>query len=191
MSSNDPDEIREQIERTRADLSQNVNSLADTVNPAHAAKRQADRVRGALTGAKDKVMGGASTTGDNLSSARSSATDAVAGSPDRVKARTSNNPLALGLIAFGAGWLAGSLVPASSAEQQAAVRVKEAATPYVSGAAHDVADNLKQPAQHAASTIKDAASDAADTVKSEGSSAAQDVKDEAQHAKDAVQTQAS
>ena len=32
--SNNPDQIREQIERTRADLSSNVNTLADTVNPA-------------------------------------------------------------------------------------------------------------------------------------------------------------
>ena len=43
--SNDPDQIREQIERTRADLSSNVNTLADTVNPAHAAKRQVSKVK--------------------------------------------------------------------------------------------------------------------------------------------------
>ena len=56
-ASNDPDEIRAEIERTRADLSDNVNALADSVNPAHVAGRQVDKVKGAVFGVKDKVMG--------------------------------------------------------------------------------------------------------------------------------------
>ena len=36
MTSN-PDQIREQIEETRTNLSEDVNTLADTVNPAQAA----------------------------------------------------------------------------------------------------------------------------------------------------------
>ena len=36
--TSDPDQIREQIEETRTSLSQDVNTLANTVNPAHAAK---------------------------------------------------------------------------------------------------------------------------------------------------------
>ena len=32
-TSNDPDEIRADIERTRAELSYNVDSLTDTANP--------------------------------------------------------------------------------------------------------------------------------------------------------------
>ena len=36
-----PDQIREQIEETRTNLSEDVNTLADTVNPAQAAKRKA------------------------------------------------------------------------------------------------------------------------------------------------------
>ncbi len=189
--SNDPDQIREQIERTRADLSSNVNTLADTVNPAHAAKRQVSKVRGAVFGVKDTVMGSATDAGDKLSSAHSSVSDAVSEAPDQVRSRTAGNPLAAGLIAFGIGWLAGSLLPASAPEQQAANKVKNAAAPVLGDAATDVAEHLKEPAQQAAESVKDTAVEAAATIKDEGASAAHDVKQQAQDAADTVQHQRS
>ncbi|MCW2539374.1 MAG: uncharacterized protein JWN95_1099 [Frankiales bacterium] len=196
--SNDPTEIREQIERTRADLSHNVNTLADSVNPASVAKRQVGRVRGAVGGARNRVMGSASDTGhrvlgsasqagSGISSAQSSVADAVSNAPSQVQSATTGNPLAAGLIAFSVGWLAGSLLPSSTREQQAAVRVKDTATPMISDAAKEVADHLKEPAQDAVESVKATATDAAATVKDEGQSAAQDVKQQAQDAKETVQ----
>jgi hypothetical protein len=55
--TSDPDQIREQIEETRTSLSEDVNTLADTVNPAHAARRTAASARSAVLGVKDKVTG--------------------------------------------------------------------------------------------------------------------------------------
>ena len=187
--SNDPDQIREQIERTRADLSSNVNTLADTVNPAHAAKRQVSKVKGAVFGVKDTVMGSASETADKLTSAHSSVSDAVSEAPDQVRARTAGNPLAAGLIAFGIGWLAGSLLPASAAEQQAANKVKDVAAPVLGDAAKDAAEHLKAPAQQAMESVKDTAVEATATIKDEGASAAHEVKEQAQDAADTVQHQ--
>ena len=166
-----PDEIRAQIEQTRGNLSNDVNALADTVTPSHIAKRQTDKVRGAVFGAKDKVMGSAS----HASSGISSATDTVTSAPAQLEARTAGNPLAAGLIAFGVGWLAGSLLPSSSVEQQAAAKVKTAATPLAADAAKEVADHLKEPAQDALEAVKSSATDAAATIKDEGASAVQDV----------------
>jgi FtsZ-binding cell division protein ZapB len=111
----------------------------------------------------------------------------VADSPNTIAAHTAGNPLAAGLIAFGIGWLIGSLLPVSEQEQQAAVKVKEAALPVVSDAAKEVADNLKEPAQQAVDTVKESATVAVETVKDESSSAAQDVKEQAPDAKDTVQ----
>ena len=186
-AGNDPDEIRAEIERTRMDLSDNVNALADTVNPAHVAKRQADKVKGAVLGTKDKVvssvMGGASSAADSAHAAG----DAVTNAPSRLTQQASGAPLAAGLIAFGLGLLGGSLLPASSAEKQAADKVKHAATPVLSDAAKDVASNLQQPAQHAVDAVKHTATDAVETVKDESASAAHDVKAQAQDAKDTVQ----
>ena len=60
--SNDPEQIRREIERTRTELSDNVNALGDKVNPGSIAKRQVGRVRGAATSVKDAVMGSAADT---------------------------------------------------------------------------------------------------------------------------------
>ena len=56
-TSNDPDQIRADIERTRAELSYNVDSLTDTANPKNIADRQVDKVKGAVAGVRDKIMG--------------------------------------------------------------------------------------------------------------------------------------
>jgi ElaB/YqjD/DUF883 family membrane-anchored ribosome-binding protein len=56
-TSSDPDEIRADIERTRAELSYNVDSLADTANPKNIANRQVDKVKGAVSGVKDRIFG--------------------------------------------------------------------------------------------------------------------------------------
>lgn len=104
--------------------------------------------------------------------------------------KAEGNPLAVGLIAFGVGWLAASLIPASSAEKEAGAAIKETAQPLVhevTDAAKDMAQNLKEPAQDAVENVKQSAQDAAEEVKSEASSAASDMKAEANDAKHSVQ----
>lgn len=188
--STDPDEIREQIELTRTSLSEDVNSLADTVNPAHAAKRTAASARAAVTGtvssAKDKVMGAAGAASGTASDTSSAASSRLSSAQARVRGQAAGNPLAVGLIALGAGWLIGSLLPATEPEQQAAVQVKDTAAPAVSGAAREVAADLKDSAQQAAQEVKSTAADAASTVKDEAASNAQDVRDQAQSARDTI-----
>lgn len=186
MNSNDPDQIRSEIERTRAELSHNVNTLADSVNPSSVAKRQTDKVKGAASGMRDKVMGATSTATSSVGSAQSNLTDAVSGAPSSARSKTAGNPLAAGLIAFGVGWLTASLMPASDAEQQAAAKVKDAATPVLSDTAKDLASNLKDPAQQALTAVKDTATDATTTIKDEGTNATQDLKDQAQDARESI-----
>src|ERR1700710_131464 len=147
--SDDPDEIRAQIKQTRSNLSTDVNTLADTVSPSHVAKRQVRKVKGAVFGAKDKVMGAASNATSSVSDSGNTMSGAVTGVPQKLGSQTSGNPLAAGLIAFGVGALIGSLLPASMAEQKAATTVKDTVTPIVSDAVKEVADHLKEPAQEA------------------------------------------
>ncbi len=182
--TSDPDQIRAQIEETRSSLSQDVNTLADTVNPAHAAKRNAARVGSAVVRAKDKVMGAAS---DSASGTSAAVGDSVSAAQDKLRSQASGNPLAVGLIGLGLGWLLGSLLPATSAEEHAAVKVKEAAAPPLTDAAKEAADNLQGSAQHAAESIRATAADAAATVKDEAVSSAEDVRDQAQSARQTVQ----
>jgi uncharacterized protein YjbJ (UPF0337 family) len=180
-----PEQIRAEIDATRGDLGYNVDALADKVNPTQIAHRQADKVKNRFTGIKETVMGSHDPAG-TASSAADSAKDAGHQAVEKAK----GNPLAVGLLAFGAGWLVSSLIPASEKEQDLAGQVKEQAAPLVDqakSAAQDVAQNLKGPAQDAVASLKDTAQDAAGTVKDEAQGAASDVKDSAQESKDQIQ----
>ena len=125
-TSNDPDLLRAEIEQTRANLSQNVNALGEAVTPGNIARRQKDKAKGAAVGLKDKIMGTAesatssvgdrasgvgSNVGGSVSGAAGSVTDTVSGAPQAARTHTQGNPLAAGVIALGAGWLLGSLLP--------------------------------------------------------------------------------
>lgn len=182
-----PDEIRENIERTHAELGQDVDALADKVSPTKIAERQGRKVRNAFTSLKDRVMGVASDATDGAHDALSNAGSAVADAPHQLASSTRGNPMAVGLIAFGAGLLAASLIPASKAEQRVAEKAKDAAEPIVDevkDAVMESAENLREPAKNAVDSVKDRAAEAVDVVKEEGASAVDDVRTEAKHTAD-------
>ncbi|WP_341394117.1 DUF3618 domain-containing protein [Arthrobacter sp. G119Y2] len=195
MSEN-PDAIRADIEETRRRLGTNVDAVADKVTPSHIVQRQTDKMKDAVSGVKDKVMGAADSMTDKVQSGTGSATDGVsrAGSavgeaPQKLTARAQGNPIAAGLIAFGAGLLAASLIPASEKERVAADNIKTAAEPLttqVTDTAKEMAQGLKEPAQEAMENVKATATEAAQNVKQEGQGAAGDVKSKATDAQDNV-----
>ena len=200
MSEN-PDAIRADIEATRARLGTNVDAVADKVTPSNIVHRQTDKVKDAVFGVKEKVMGtaedvthrvhsGAHARTDNAGNALHDAGAAIGDAPQQVKAKTQGNPLAAGLIAFGAGMLLSALIPASEKEREAADALKTAAEPMtteLTEAAKDMAEGLKEPAREAMENVKATAADAAEHVKAEGQVAAADVKDRATDARDTVQ----
>ena len=99
--------------------------------------------------------------------------------------RTQGNPLAAGLVALGAGWLIGSLIPATRKEQEAAAALKEQARPLVENAqqwAKEAGEQLREPAQAALADVKETAAESLDRVKSEGAGVAAEVKDHGQQA---------
>ena len=110
--------------------------------------------------------------------------DAIADAPQKVASTTRGNPIAVGLIAFGVGWLAASLIPASKAEQRAAQQAKDAAAPLLDEAkdvAAEAADHLREPAKDAVGAVKERAAEAVETVRDEGETAASQVQSEAKH----------
>jgi len=216
-TASDPEEIRREIERTQANLSQGVDALTEKVTPSKIVERRVDRARDTATRLKDKVMGNnpthgypssgphngggvsaaASQTADRVSDTASSAAGAVQDAastaadrlqeaPQAIRRQARGNPLAAGLVAFGAGWLVSSLLPASRREQELADQAKQVAQekvqPVVSQVASEMGDNLREPAQQAVESVKSTAADAGQTVADEGRSAAQDVQGRAQDA---------
>jgi uncharacterized protein YjbJ (UPF0337 family) len=220
-TASDPEQIRREIERTQANLGQDVDALTEKVSPGKIVERRVDRARDAATRLRDKVMGSnpvqagghaasgvgsvasdaadrvsgtasaaASTAQDAASTAVGTVQDAastVAGAvqeaPQVLRRQTRGNPLAAGLIAFGAGWLVSSLLPASRREQeladQATQQAKQVAqeklAPVAQQVAGEVTENLREPAQQAVESVKSTAQNAGQTVAEQGKSTAQDV----------------
>lgn len=188
--STDPNMIRYDIEKTRVELGEDVDALADKVNPQKIAQRQTHKVKGALTGVKNRLMGTADDVRHTGASAASSVGDAVGDAPRIVARKTQGNPLAMGLIAFGVGWLTSSLLPATEPERKAAAKAREAAAPLaeeVKGAAREAAEHLREPVKEAAAAVKDTAAEAAGSVKEEGAATASDLKEQRKQPRNTVE----
>ena len=225
--STDPDQIRSEIDQTQRELSADVDALTEKLSPPRIVERRVQRTREAMTNVKDKIMGStsdpyqtpgsstadsvsarasaardtaasaASSARDTAAGAASSAVDTVRSTPGAIRRGTTGNPLAAGLIAFGAGLLLSSLIPASEPEQQVATQVKDFATEQgrpvaqqLGQAGQEAAQELKESAQQRAESVKQTAADAASTVQAEAQSAAADVKDQAQESTSRVRDQA-
>ena len=202
--STDPDQIRSEIDQTQRELSADVDALTEKLSPQRMVERRVRRTRSAMTNMKDRIMGSTSdayqTTGsaasgvgesvsarasaarDTVAGTASSAVDTVRSAPDTARRSTQGNPLAAGLIAFGAGWLLSALLPASEPEQQVASQVKDFAVEQgrpvaeqLGQAGQQAAQELKESAQQRAEAVKETAADAASTVTGEAQSAASDV----------------
>ena len=169
------EELSNDIARTRAELSQDVDALQDKVSPSAIMERRKSAVRARVSSMKDRVMGtGQSVVGSGqdavhgVGSATSSAGSAI---EDRVE----GSPLAAGLVAFGTGLVVAGLIPASKVETQGAQRLKEAAQEH----GQPVMDQAKSAAQEVGEQLKEKASEAVDEVKSSAQESAERVKQEA------------
>lgn len=180
----EPDQLRADIERTRAELDRDVDALTEKVSPGRIVDRRVQRTRSTVRSWKDKVMGTTSSAAGSAGGVASSAGDAVQSTAGAIEDRTRGNPLAAGVIAFGVGWLASSLLPATKVEERAGGKVREVAsehggavTEQVKAVASDVADQMREPAREAAQSVQQTAKDGAQNVTAEGRSQAQEARE--------------
>jgi hypothetical protein len=197
----DPEQLKHEIETTRRDLSADVDALTEKVHPRRVVQRRAGRARHRIVSLRERVMGTASDrvsstgqgisssvsgVGDAAGSAASAVADTAGSTGAAVRQRTEGNPLAAGVIAFGAGWLVSSLLPASEQEKRAASKVtdaaRETAQPLAEQAGHalsEMTEAMRQPAQQAVQQVRSTAGDAAGTVQDQARSSASEVAGEA------------
>lgn len=179
----EPEVIERDIEATREDLTRNVDVLADRVSPSKVVGRKVDNVKGGVSSVKDKIMGSAHSAAGSTPDVSGKASDAV----DGLASRTQGSPLAAGLVAFGAGLVIASLIPASDKEaelaEQAIDVAKEHGQPVIDQAksvGQEVGEHVKESATEAASELKSSAQGSAQHVAAEGQSAAEAVKHDTQ-----------
>ncbi|MET1006565.1 MAG: DUF3618 domain-containing protein, partial [Propionibacteriaceae bacterium] len=80
MSNQTPEEIRAEIERTRATLSNDVDALADQANPKNIAKRKVEDIKDKGIGIKDRIMGTAEDVKDSVTGHAADASDSASAS---------------------------------------------------------------------------------------------------------------
>ncbi len=157
MSSNSPEEIQEDIDRTRQDLRENVDALQEKVSIKGAANRSADKVKESMSNVKDTIMGKADSAKESVASAGGSAGQL----PHRARRTTQGNPLAVGLGAFAIGWLVGSLIPASQREREAVEKVG----PELAAPVQDVVSHAQEKGKQALQEVAEEAKAGAAQVK--------------------------
>lgn len=184
------EELTHEIAETRAALTTDVDALQDKVSPAAIIERRKAAARSRLGTIRSRVMGSVhdvrNSAAGGTSSAVGSTQDAVGGAVDTVEEKYAGSPLAAGLVAFGAGMVIASLLPASDKEARLAAQAldtaQEKGQPLVEQAksvGQDVAYGVSGSVGEAVQEVKSAATDGADHVKSEGQSSVGAVRSEA------------
>jgi Protein of unknown function (DUF3618) len=212
----DPDQIREEIERTRAELSDDVNALTEKVTPSRIVQRRVDSTKDRFSSLRERVMGGGSDTTSgptdrvrdvrdrvmgSASDTAGSAGDTVRGMTDRVSSAASNvadsvssAPQTVRQQAQGNPLAAGLIafgVGWLVSSLLPASQVEQQAAVQVKDKATDTVQPLVQQAgKDIAQNLKEPAQQAVDQVKSTASDAADTVKDHATSAASDVKEQA-
>jgi gas vesicle protein len=183
------------IDATRANLSRDIDELTDKVSPGRVVERRKQAAKGRLGSVRDKVMGAVPMSGSGsngggvgskVSDAAGSVSDSAGGAVDAIGSKAQGNPLAAGLVAFGAGMLISALIPASQKEAEVAQRAVDAAKEHgqpvldeAKSVGQQMGQDLKDSATESAQQVKETAQDSVENVKQEGQSSAQTVKDQA------------
>jgi hypothetical protein len=158
-----PDELREELDDRRAAVSQDLEAIGDRVSPGRMVERRRAQVGGYVHRAREAVMGAA----DTVESAAGSVGSTAAEVPGAVLTRTQGAPFAAGLAAFGIGFVAASIVPATRAEERAATRLEPAlrsAAGEVGAAATAVGDQVREEARTAAVDLRESAEESVQRV---------------------------
>ena len=189
----DPDAIRQDIEQTRAEMSETVEAVGYKADvPSRAKEAVSDKVENVkskvtdtATRAKEAVVGTASRAGDSVSEAASRVGDAtpergeVKQTTRRVAGIARENPLGLAIGAAAIGFLAGLAIPSTRVEDEKLGPVADQVKDRVRETGQEALDRGRQVAQEVAST-------ATETARSSAQEHGQELADSAkQHTQDA------
>ncbi|HEX7095772.1 MAG TPA: DUF3618 domain-containing protein [Acidimicrobiales bacterium] len=177
------EELRDQLATQREDLGRDLEAIGDRVSPGRMVERRQAAMRRRFTDMRNALMGAADTathvTTDSASSGASRVSDALTDAARGARTTAQGNPLAMGLVAFGAGLVAATLFPASSTERRLAGQAQptlehaaEQVGPKAKEMVGEMRDELQPAAKGAVSEVGETAKQAADTVKEDAAQAA-------------------
>lgn len=193
--SQDPEEIRREIEQTRQQLSSDVNALTESAKPGNIVRRRTEKVRGAAVSAKERVMGAlpdvgsGSSDGPGVSGHAADLKDRASGAASGAASSASGAAHSAADAASGA---ASSVRDAASSSPQL-VKQKAQGNPLAAGViAFGVGWLVSsllpatQREQQAAAAVKENAAPLAQEAKSAAQQVAENLREPAQQAVDSV-----
>jgi len=192
--------LRHEIEMQRSALGRDLEVLGDHVSPGAMVQRRRNAASQRIRGVKDRLMGVADSATSTVTGTASGATSAVGGTassvagaagsvassitgaPDMAKRQAQGSPIAMGLISFGVGVVAASVLPTSRKEQQLASKAEpmlQHAAEQAGTIAREGIDEITPKAKEVAEALKEDAADAARVVQERAQSGAAKVQEEA------------
>ena len=147
----DPDAIRQEIERTRDEMSETIDAIGYKADvPARSKEAVADKVdavKGKVSSATDAVKEKAGmatgTVKDKAGtvSDKTPSTDQVKGNAKQAVSVAKGNPLGLGIGALAVGFLAGMLIPETQKEHETIGPVADKVKENVQNTAQEIAES--------------------------------------------------
>jgi gas vesicle protein len=192
----DPDEIRQEIERTRAEMGETVEAIGYKADvPSRAkdavtgkAESVKSRIGDTASRAKEAVTGATSRAGEGVSEAASRVSDATPSGRDvkrgarRTAGLAQENPLGMAIGAAALGFLAGLAAPTTRVEDE-----------KLGPVADQVKDKVMETGQEALERGKDVAEQAAqsavDTARQQGRQQGEELAESARESADDIRDQ--
>jgi hypothetical protein len=182
----DPDRIRAEIERTRAEMEDTVDALGHKADVKSRAKESLQETRDS---AKESVMGTTRSVKEKLVGAKDSVSGSASGTtPDReqvkrqarqAKGLAQENPVGLALGAVAVGFIAGLLIPSTRVEDE---KLGEASDQVIEKAKKTGQEALEHGKQVAQETAQSAQETFKDSAQQHGQQVRETAQENAQHA---------
>jgi gas vesicle protein len=186
------EQLRQQIDDTRGDLSGTLDAIGDRLSPGRMIERRKNRVVNGWQNVRERVMGSASDVGSSVGDAAGGAVDTIKDSPETLRRQAQGNPLAAGAVAVGVGVLLASMFPATEPEQRAAGQLLDKAEPLkdeLRETGQQIVEHVKEPARQAVQHVKDTATQSSQAVADTAKQAAETTTQTAKDATDNIRTE--
>lgn len=173
------EELRHDIEDTRASMSGTLEAIGDRVSPGRMLERRRNRMVVWVGNAKASVMGTADDLTTRVGETAHHLADAPSTTMQGARSKTKGAPLVAGGIAFGIGVLIGSLMPPSRTERRLGEHVGAATEPLkneLQEAGREMAEHLREPVQEAVHDVKESAQASAQQLHGSASDGAEQIR---------------
>jgi hypothetical protein len=140
----------------RDEIGRDLEAIGNKVSPAQIVGRRKETARAKVQHMRESLMGTTESVGTGAENLAHKAQEV----PERARQRVQGSPLGVGLVAFGAGLIAASLIKPSRSEQRAIETFQpelERAAAGLREAGQEAVVDLRDQAQEAASHVGQAA----------------------------------